>query len=169
MTRLHQSLIALVVLTTGAACASAIPPVRLYGSPADLERLVGRWSGEYAGGRAGTRQGSIFFELAAGEDHAHGDVLMIPDDADHPFGPERGGSIAGDHRAAQYLSIRFVETEDGTIRGTLDPYWDPDRRCQASSTFRGRAVGDTVHGTFVTTYRDGTVDTTGTWSVRRVP
>jgi hypothetical protein len=163
---------ALLILTLAAAtgCASAIPDVQLRGDRQELSALVGRWSGEYAGGRAGTRQGTIFFELEAAVDHAHGDVLMTPDIDDQPYVRHPFGASPGDRDMKQpvrFLSIRFVALRDGTVTGALDPYWDPDRRDRATSIFRGRLDGDTIQGTYVTRYASGAESTTGRWVVRR--
>lgn len=159
------------VVVVAVGCASAIPPVRIYGDQRELGALVGRWSGEYVGDRIGTRRGSVFFELLRGDDHAHGDVTMIPEGGDEPYTRHEPGAVpvGVDQQTARFLSIRFVEVGDGIVSGTLDPYWDPDRRTQASSTFRGRITDNVIEGTYVTTYRSGDPEVTGRWSVHRQP
>jgi hypothetical protein len=151
-------------------CSSAIPPVRVYGEPRELSDLLGRWAGEYVGDRVDTRRGSVFFELEEGSDHAHGDVLMTPEGQDRPFTRHPVGAPAGDpdmRRPVEFLSIRFVALDDGTVTGALDPYWDPDRRDQATTTFRGRLDGDTMRGTYVTRFLKGGENVTGTWTAKR--
>jgi hypothetical protein len=61
-----------VVVALSSACAYVSPPIRLDGRPADLDALVGKWSGAYSGDGPQRRRGSISFTLVAGEDHAHG-------------------------------------------------------------------------------------------------
>jgi hypothetical protein len=159
------------VLAAAVGCASAIPPVRMYGDERELGALVGRWSGDYVGDRIGTRRGSVFFELLRGEDHAHGDVTMIPEGGDQPYTRYEPGTapVGVEQQGVRFLSIRFIEVGDGIVSGTLDPYWDPDRRTQASSTFRGRVTDNVIEGTYVTTYRNGDPEVTGRWIVRRQP
>src|SRR5262245_55691648 len=85
--RTQLGIFAMVVLC---GCSYAAPPVRLSGVPRDFDRLAGEWVGEYIGDRDHRRQGSISFKLVAGEDHAHGDVLMTAAGFDHPYEPYRG-------------------------------------------------------------------------------
>ena len=35
------------------------------------------------------------------------------------------------------------------ISGTMDPYWDPDRRCRAAASFLGSVDGNVIAGSFV--------------------
>lgn len=160
-------------LTVG-ACASAAPPFDVYGSPGDLEQLAGKWAGEYVGDRDHVRRGSIAFDLAQGDDHAHGTVLMVPQGASgmyRRFEPGREGE-AGPGRASaeapvSLLTIRFAWVSAGVVKGVLDSYWDPDRATAAITTFTGSADGKRMAGTFVTEYANRAPATTGTWAVRR--
>jgi hypothetical protein len=136
----------------------------LDGSPADLERLAGAWEGEYAGGPHG-RSGTIVFTLAAGEDHAHGDVLMIPEGSERGYSPYPGRTLPD--QAPQVLTIRFVGANDGRVTGSLDRFWDPDSRCGAFATFRGTVSGPVMEGTFTSQCVDGRAPVTGRWKVRR--
>src|SRR5690349_21787019 len=70
------SLIAAVVLT-GACRSTSANPVPMAGDRASLDRLAGEWAGSYENPDAG-RGGSIVFTLTAGQDRAHGDVVMVP-------------------------------------------------------------------------------------------
>lgn len=155
-------------------CASLSPPIRLEATPTALERLAGEWYGDYVGDDPPARQGTIVFKLVSGEDHAHGDVLMIPAGsmrANERYHGDPPAVVGGDTpRQSQILTIRLVQAIDGLLIGQLEPYWDPDRDCVASTTFRG-AIGDSViGGTFSTTCgRSGTSDTTGRWKVTRRP
>jgi hypothetical protein len=40
---------ALALVFASAACGARLPSIRLEGTPADLSRLVGTWTGEYIG------------------------------------------------------------------------------------------------------------------------
>jgi hypothetical protein len=152
-----------VALLLLGACAP-VPPIALGGTPADLEQLVGEWEGEYTGGPHG-RSGSIVFTLAAGEDHAHGDVLMVPQGAERGYSPYPGRPTSDE--LPQVLTIRFVNSHDGRVTGSLERYWDPDARCAASAAFRGIVSGYVMEGTFTSACDDGRVPALGRWKVRR--
>jgi hypothetical protein len=159
---------AVVVAALAAACAFNPPPVPVEGGPADIEALVGDWRGEYYGETTG-RSGSIEFELMAGEDHAHGSVLMTPRGGRGPYAvwrdpfddPDRPG-------ASEVLTIKFVSAERGEVTGVLDPYLDPDCQCQALTRFRGRQRGDVIEGTYTTRTARSAEPDRGVWKVRRV-
>jgi hypothetical protein len=62
-----------------------------------------------------------------------------------------------------------VRAIDGDVTGRLDPYWDPERDCPATTTFRG-AIGDgVIAGTFTTSFGSGVTNATGRWAVTRQP
>lgn len=156
----------LVLALAASGCAFNPPPVPLDGRAADLERLVGRWTGDYQGDDSG-RAGRIEFSLVAGEDHAHGDVLMIPLTTRSPYRPWRETFEAPSMALTEDLTIRFAAVEDGEVTGELDPYRDPDCGCRAHTRFRGRLRGNTIEGTFVT-YLAGHDDLQrGRWKVQR--
>jgi hypothetical protein len=147
------------------SCAAATE-IPLRGAPSAIASLVGEWEGTYSSRDTG-RQGSIWFKLASGDDHAHGDVLMTPRDAApySRFGPEQPREA---ERAplAQFLTIRFAAVRDGELRGELEPYWDPECRCEALTTFSGHLSGDRLRGTFVTRLQTGG-RAGGAWQVTR--
>jgi hypothetical protein len=163
--------VSLIALVSG--CASFSPPVRVEATPAALELLAGDWSGDYVGDDPQARRGTIVFKLVWGEDHAHGDVIMVPAGStrayeryhgDQPPMPEPEGS------RSQVLTIRFVRATDGPfITGQLDPYWDPDRRSRAFTSFRGTIGDGMISGTFETRFADAGAPeaTTGRWKVVR--
>jgi hypothetical protein len=96
---------------------------------------------------------------------------MIPEGWTRSYERYHGDAPIQGRRAesAQILTIRFVRAVDGAVTGRLDPYWDFDRDCPASTTFRG-AIGDgIIAGTFTTTFGSSVAEATGRWSVRRQP
>jgi hypothetical protein len=160
LTAAVRTLPAAAALTVAMGCASLAPPFPVYATPGDLERLSGDWRGEYIGDHDHGRQGTIALRLMAGENHAHGTIVMIPAGLDqHP--------PASRAHFDRVLAIRFVTASDDTLSGAVEPYWDPDRRTRAFSTFRGRLTGDTIEGIFNTKYDSGFPETTGWWKVRR--
>ena len=156
--------IAALAAVAATACAYHPPPVPLQGRAADVERLAGRWRGSYDGGRGG-RSGSIEFVLMAGEDHAHGDVVMVARGTRHVYRPWHD-TIAGPTSEVDVLTIRFVAVEDGYISGELDAYRDPACDCRAATTFRGQLRGNVIEGTFVTQAAVGG-PAHGRWRVQR--
>ena len=161
----------LVLLGALSACSYAPPPIRVYGAPGDVERLAGRWSGEYRGEPSHPRGGSIAFSLNAGTHEASGDVLMTPEGASpyeryNPNDELRRGE-QGWMPSAHVLSIRFADVEGGLISGRLDNFWDPDHKTSAYAIFSGRLTDNVIEGTFTTIYMNGDANTRGRWKVRR--
>ena len=169
MTRTFLTLVTAAVLTVG--CSYISPPIRLDGRGAEVQALAGDWSGEYTSDSPDARHGSIWFKLVAGEDHAHGDVLMFPRGFTRPYERYRGEPIPAGvwgPPPAEGLSIRFVRVGEGVVSGMLESYWDPDRECQTNTVFRGRFAGrNTITGTFHSTYSKPLASTTGHWRVTR--
>ena len=152
---------ALVVL---AGCSSMPAPVPLVGSPADVARLEGEWTGEYASFET-LRSGSITFRLAAGADTAFGDVLMLP----RQFHDVHTTDEMRTHERARPrdLPIRFVMTSGDRLTGVLDLYEDPECGCTLMTVFEGRIHAGTIEGDYVSTNtRTGEV-TRGEWKVTR--
>jgi hypothetical protein len=158
-------------LIVSAGCASVSPPIRLVGSDAEIRALAGEWSGEYVSDGVHSRRGSISFTLIAGEGDAHGDVLMIPEGFTNAYERYRGQpgppSALSPHQASETLTVQFVRVGDGQVSGVIDPYWDPDRECEASTTFEGRVRELEIEGTFRSTYSKPLAETTGHWKVTR--
>jgi hypothetical protein len=150
----------LLGIAIGAAspgCASNPAPVPVDASAADWEILSGQWRGTYSTTPQG-RTGVIDFRLSAQAEQAAGDVLMIPENEKVPYrrfppGDARlGPTNAPD---TQLLAIRFVRAQQGHISGTIESYWDPDRRCQATAVFLGQVKDRVIDGTFTSTCDDG--------------
>ena len=158
---------ALTAAAALAACASA-PVISLRGSPADWMAWAGEWDGTYAGMETG-RSGTLWFELVAGEDHAHGDVQISATGAE-PYTrlPPGNWPMAQPVERQHYIPIRFARADGGHIEGQLDPYWDPAFGSDALTTFRGRMSDGRISGTFVTRYSNGR-NASGHWEATRRP
>lgn len=151
-----------------AGCANPRAGVPLFGDP---DALAGEWSGQYQSEESG-RSGAIVFRLTAGQDTARGDVVMLvarsPQEAPgfYPAGLPSSlpGQMAPD---ARVLTIRFVQVEDGRIRGRLDPYKDPSCGCSVETVFEGVQQGDVITGTFVARHLERAHTQRGRWHVRR--
>jgi len=158
-----------VVLAWG--CSYVSPPIRLSGRPGDLEALAGKWTGSYQGEGLQGRSGTITFTLMAGEGHAHGDVLMTPSGYRQAYQRYERHELTPSGREmplpSESLTIQFVQIDDGRIMGRLEAYWDPDRDSQAYTTFVGSMHGDTIDGTFYSTYSRPSADSSGRWKVKR--
>jgi hypothetical protein len=160
--------LAFALVSLEAACASRAQPVALQADAAAREALLGSWQGSYT--IEGRRGGLISFTLLAGQEEAHGDVLMIPTGAAQPYGrltpdvlPRTGGPVV----ESELLSIRFVRAENGRVSGTLTPYWDPARSCVAQATFSGTVDGRSMRGTFLSICDRGLPTYMGRWTMRR--
>lgn len=159
-------LLALAFAAT-AGCGIAMRQVPFEASAADWEALAGDWRGDYTIADS-DRHGSIMFRLKAGSREAAGDVLMIADRATGPYRPAPDPQRRPQaHDETQLLTIRFVAVDRGRVRGSMDPYWDPDRRCQARASFMGSIKGDVIAGPFSSVCEDGLRPYQGTWRVER--
>lgn len=144
-----------------AACSWNPEPVPIAASPSQLERLAGRWAGEFSGDESG-RSGSILFDIEAGRDTAHGDVLMLPCAWRTPE------TVPGVPPEPRLLRIAFVAVDDGRVRGTLEVYRDPVCGCPLETTFTGRIRGDVIEGTYSSVHLDCGTTQSGRWRVERV-
>ena len=148
-------LIVIAAAMASTSCAATTTEIPVRGEPTSMTALVGEWDGGYTSRDTG-RSGSIWFKLTPGEDHAHGDVLMTPRDAE-PYRRYDPQSRLDSARVpmTEFLTIRFVVVRNGELRGELEPYWDPEWRCQAITTFTGNLADDRLRGTFVTELGSG--------------
>lgn len=145
------------------ACATGRMIV-LKGEPRSLAFLAGEWEGTFIGD-ADSPDGTLWFAMIAGEDHAHGDVRMTPRDRTlyTRFDPRERTGFA---EPITYLDIRWVRMEGFLVEGRLDPFLDPVCQCRAETTFRAALGDDRLDGTYLTRLADGTVRT-GRWRALR--
>lgn len=156
-----------LALLTLAACESQRAAIPIVAEPESLASLVGEWRGEYASPATG-RSGSIVFYLAEGDDHAHGDVLMIPSAVSAPDRPSVRSATNPVPPGPQIRTIRLVHAKGRQVSGLLDRYRDPDCNCKMQTAFKGEINGDRMEGTFVSlSSRPGVGRSTGWWAVTR--
>ena len=171
MCRVFVSSVIAASLAAVAGCSLAMRPVPVTASHIQWEALAGEWRGTYQMD-AYDRHGTIAFKLVAIEEQASGEVLMIPERTGWPYTQNRPAPGQPSGRAAprtELLTIRFVEAADGTLSGTMDPYWDPDRRCTAHASFTGIADGNTISGTVTSVCENDVGVLRGRWRARRSP
>jgi hypothetical protein len=151
------------------ACASVQNPVPIEAGPAGFAVLAGKWDGEYSSQETG-RSGSIVFSLVAGEDHAHGDVVMVPRGMNRPIMPATSPEAMTAGRAnPELLTIDFVRVQGGGVSGALTPYRDPDCACTVTTRFLGQLMkgGTAIEGTYETTGAGLPRAAQGRWRVER--
>ena len=157
----------LPLVAVAAACHNPPPPaVPVSGERTSLDRLAGQWSGTYTNPETG-RTGSIVFTLTTGEDHAHGDIVMIPRGMDRPLRPYGVNDPSGQASSSQVLTIEFVRASGDSVSGTVGNFYDPECQCASHSIFRGRIEGDRIRGGFLTFRGQNEQATRGTWEVQR--
>jgi hypothetical protein len=149
----------------------AMRQVPVTASHAQWQALAGEWHGTYRMDGY-DRHGTIAFKLVALEEHASGEVLMIPERTGSPYTANR--STPGDVPTkfgprTELLTIRFVEAAGGVLDGTMDPYWDPDRQCTAHASFTGSVEGDVASGTVTSVCENDVKTLRGEWRARRNP
>jgi len=159
---------ALAVALLGSGCTLTMRPVAFAGTPADWEALAGDWRGDYRT-NAYDRHGAIAFKLVASTRQASGEVLMMSDRYGWPYVgiPPGPGMPPSSEPRTDLLTVRFVQANRGMISGTMDAYWDPDRRCRASALFLGSVDADVIKGTFTSMCEDQFRRSTGRWKVER--
>ena len=162
---------AVLLACSAAGCSMAMRSVPVSASHIQWEALAGEWQGSYQM-NAYDRHGTIAFKLVAVEEQASGEVLMIPEHRGWPYTvnhPTDGVPGAERVPKTELLSIQFVEALDGTLSGTMEPYWDPDRRCTARASFTGVIDRDSISGDVVSVCDDGVRLLRGRWRARRNP
>ena len=160
------SLAALAAATL--ACATASTPTPVTGTAADVGALAGEWHGEYSGPSG--RSGGISFTLRATDTSAIGQVVMSPDPVGGINSPATSSTSA--ERAARMvtaprLSVTFIRVAGDSVRGTLEPYEDPECRCQVATSFEGVHRGRVIEGDYRTYGANLGTTRVGRWRVER--
>ena len=155
------------VVVLGTSCVYQPAPVPVQGQETELSLLVGKWVGGYTSPET-ARVGSILFTLTANADTAFGDVLMIPKRAAVPIPSSSDSAIPGEGQPrSTILTIRFVRTGEGQVRGELEEYVDVERGCLLSTWFEGTVSRVSIIGTFLTTEVESGRSVRGSWWVER--
>jgi hypothetical protein len=158
---------AILVLALALGCGfQASAPVPVEGSRPQLDSLRGDWSGTYRASGA-SRHGVLRFSLRPGADTAFGEVEMTFARTQRLYGDPPEESMP--RTPCRVLDIALLRVSEGSVRGTLAPYWDPDCQCEAVALFEGRLTGpDKVEGTFTSRRApDGPVLLSGVWMAER--
>ena len=146
-------------------CACATVPMKVPVA-GNTSALAGKWNGEFRSAD-GARAGSIMFDLRAGQDTAHGDVLMVPRDWKLQHNPVEDRNATQSHPHPELLAISFVRVSGNFVRGTLEPYRDPVCGCRLHTVFDGELKGAVIEGTYQTYHVDTHEKREGTWMVKR--
>jgi hypothetical protein len=159
----------------GWGCATTPDPVPLVIDPQGEQMLNGVWAGEYNSGSG--RAGSITFMFVMHEGvceicgmegiHAHGDVLMIPRGLNDPVQPADGEYQGAGDTGPQVLRMEMVHVTGNHVRGTIEPYRDPETGHSLSSTFEGTIAGDRITGEFITVDGRTGIRDVGSWDAKR--
>jgi hypothetical protein len=169
MRRILATIVAAGALCVPAGCSMAMRQVPVTASHAQWQALAGEWHGTYRMDGY-DRQGTIAFKLVAVEQQASGEVLMIPARTGWPYTanrPTSGDLPPSAEPRTELLTIRFVEVAGGVLSGTMDPYWDPDRKCTAHASFTGTVEGDLASGTVTSVCENDVKTLRGEWRARR--
>lgn len=143
-------------LTAVTGCGGSSSQFEVKGEERSRVSLAGDWKGSYVGVDSG-RKGEISFRITVGRHTADGEVLMYP---------------AGAPSQPRPLAVSFAEVaDDGSVKGTIKPYTDPQCECQVTTEFNGVLDGDRIEGTFATSAIDSAlkdaIDQKGRWWVER--
>jgi hypothetical protein len=157
-----------LTVALGGGCGAQAPagPVPVEGPRAALDSLSGDWEGTYRASGA-SRHGVLRFNLRPGADTAFGEVEIIFARALRLYGDPPEESLP--RSPCLVIDIALVRFDDGTIRGSLAPYWDPDCECVTLTAFEGRLTEPgRVEGTFTSRPTpDGAVQLSGRWVADR--
>ncbi len=161
-------LIVPTVLAVLCGCSAAPPPgVPVTSSSGGVRQLAGEWHGDFWSSQTG-RHGRIWFQLGAGADTATGQVLMYLRTPDQAVWRSTGPPAATANPVqTQWLSLRFVDVEGGSVSGAMDTYTDPQCDCAVRTTFIGRLDGKRLEGTYTTRGIAREYESGGHWSAER--
>ena len=155
-------------LTLACSCAPVLTPaVPVTSRTGDARLLAGTWQGDFWSSQTG-RHGRISFEMAAGTDSARGQILMYFRDPSQAIWSGDVTSQATRRPAErEWLSIRFVDVEGGTLNGVMEPYTDPLCACLVHTSFIGRLDRNRLEGTYTSRGIGREYESGGRWSAER--
>lgn len=157
-----------LIVGLGGGCRILAPaaPVPVEGSRAALDSLSGDWEGSYRGS-GGSRHGVLRFSLRPGADTAYGEVEITFARSLRLYGDDPEEALP--RGPCTVIDIALVRLDAGAVRGTLEPYWDPDCECRTLTVFEGRLIQPgRVEGTFTSRPApDGPVQLSGRWVAER--
>jgi hypothetical protein len=160
--------VAALVVALGAGCGiqTSAGPVPVEGARAAVDSLSGDWEGTYRASGA-SRHGILRFSLRPGADTAYGEVEITFARALRLYGDPPEENLP--RSPCSVIDIALVRIDAGTIRGTLEPYYDPDCECRTLTVFEGRLTqAGRVEGTFTSRpAADGPVQLSGSWEADR--
>lgn len=128
--------------------APAPGPVPVQGTREAVSALAGEWTGRYWSKATG-RHGTIRFDLPEQADTGFGEVEITFSPSLHLLHHETEENKY-EPKPCTVIDITLVRVEDGRVRGSMAPYWDPDCDCRARTLFEGKISGDRITGTFTT-------------------
>jgi hypothetical protein len=172
-----DKLFSLACIFTLASCrlTPTPAPVPVQGRHQELSAIAGAWSGQYWSKETG-RRGVIRFAIPEHADTGYGEVEITFSPALSLTREAAAADLRKSHlgddesgpRPCTVLDIRVVRIEHDRVRGTMEPYWDPDCECRARTVFEGKVSGNRVTGTF-TSHRESSDHRvlTGKWYVER--
>ncbi|RMH38487.1 MAG: hypothetical protein D6689_19450 [Deltaproteobacteria bacterium] len=133
------------------ACGGAMGQVPVRGDDAEVARLAGEWKGQFEG-VDNAKTGTIDLNFQLGRHTADARVTLL------------GASTDG---SAMKLKVEYLAVENGTIRGKIEPYVDPECSCKVETEFEGALTGDYIVGTYFARPAAGG-ERKGQWSAERV-
>lgn len=133
-------------------------------TPKDVLRLAGEWTGEYVlpDGRAGHMR----FSLEPEAEKASGSVALVPSALPAWYSPHSHPAPV-DEFGPRLAAIRSLHIDGTQVSGTLTPFWDAERSCDAWVIFLGQVRGDMMSGHYFSTCADGVRQVKGEWSATR--
>jgi hypothetical protein len=162
------SLMVPMALTALCSCSAAPPPgIPVTSASGGVRQLAGEWRGDFWSSETG-RHGKIWFHMATGSDSATGQVLMYMSKPSQAVWRSTGTPAETAHPdETQWLSLRFVDVEGGSLSGEIEPYTDPLCSCQVRTSFLGRLEGTRFEGTYTTRGTAREYQSGGRWSAQR--
>ena len=138
-------------LSLASGCAAGLPSVAVKGSTPDRARLAGEWQGNFEALRSDLK-GTIAFSLDAGRHTGSGAMTMtVPGEAQ-----------------PRALALDYIQVAEGSVKGKVEAYKDPQCDCMVETEFEGALAGDLIEGTYTSRMVGTDKSRAGFWSVQRM-